>query len=340
MSFTNLLYIILLLAVIFLLSCNPVIPPETTSEEWIAMIDVDGNNLQFICKSFTTPYFVPDPDNTGQELIMLDGGRIDLMNQDGSNQRTIIDSVGGIYRFSEDRSKMLLVNDGEIYIANTDGSGLENLTNTPDIIEREPSFSLNEENVLYHFIDTQDSIIVLACMDLSTKTTYHLYEEEFTYLSYFISPVYATDDTVIFGQSYSNLDTLNTEGLFLYDGEIKILIDPGYINAKISYNRNNNLLAYKNSTSLKLYHTETGVIEVIEGNYGYNVSAYFNRDGSLMSFTSFVIDTTTLEGYNILRNYEDAASNNYNPIDFNVVSTKVIMNLYRVFPNSNEVGRL
>jgi hypothetical protein len=263
------------------------------------------------------------------------------MNQDGSNRRTIIDSTGSIYQLSEDRTKMLIVNDGDIYIANTDGSGMENLTNTPDRIEDQPSFSQKCEKVIYHYSDFEDSISVIACKEITTGLTYNIYEELFdNNFTYFKSPVFINSSSIIFGQSYSGSDSLDIEGLFLFDGENKILIDPGNINAKITYNEQKNLVAYINSASLKLYHPDTGEIEIIDESYSSSSRPVFNRDGSLLAITKYIYDISTFEMFDVLQYFEDEIANINNSMDFNKTSTKVIMNLSRVFPNSNEEGRL
>ncbi len=45
-------------------------------------------------------------------------------------------------------SRIDLMNmDSEIYIANTDGSALQNLTNTLDIWERDPAFSPDNQRI-------------------------------------------------------------------------------------------------------------------------------------------------------------------------------------------------
>jgi len=83
------------------------------------LVNIDGTDLQYICQRDATPYFVPDYENHEQEVIMPDcGSHIDLMNMDS-----------------------------EIYIANIDGSALQNLTNTLDIWERDPAFSPDNQRI-------------------------------------------------------------------------------------------------------------------------------------------------------------------------------------------------
>jgi len=162
--------------------------PEVTEGAWveyfIATMNIDGTDVELIQSQeqnyFTDsrPYFVRDlAGNSEKEVILLDfQNKIDIMSLDGEYRRTIIDSLGGVQYFNKDRTTMLLEKDGEIYICNVDGTGLTNLTNTPNINERSPSFSYDENNVIYATgnWDVNYCIKKVSLDDLHTETLFTL----------------------------------------------------------------------------------------------------------------------------------------------------------------------
>ncbi|PID28755.1 MAG: hypothetical protein CSB55_03130 [Candidatus Cloacimonadota bacterium] len=333
------IFILLLLSaiVLFITSCDSTKPQNTFSENWIAVANIDGTDLQYLCRGNETTYFVPDLENPEQELLMLDCyTHVDLMNLDGSDRRTIIDSVGSIYRFSADRTKMLLNRDGEIYIANTDGTEFKNLTGTPDQYEGDPAFSIFEDAVIFKSSDIADSISYIASIDLVSLQRKVIFFEHYDGYMYYVSPVFINESTVIFGQYYS--DILNTNGLYSVNINTgyKKLIDVGYTFSKMIYNRNENLFAYIISdefTVLKHYNPMTD--KVFEyARCDNRLIPNFNRDGTLLAVNLNVYDTETIEMYNILKNYFDEANSTDRTIDFNVSSEKAVMRLSRIFPNS------
>lgn len=331
--------IVLLALMLFITSCEFERIIETTSEEWIAIVNIDGTNLQYICRGTETPYFVPDSENPEQELLMLDcSTHIDLINIDGSNRRTVIDSVGTIHSFSEDRKKMLLNRDGEVYIANTDGTALQNLTNTPDVWERDPSFSPSESRVIYHTINFSDSTSFIATIDLATLQHQILIEEPHTidYWMSFASPIFSDESNIFFGQHYT--DTLHTDGLYSYniDNGEKELIDPGSISKRIIYCKNKNRVTYaiyEESSFLKHYDLITDII-VKYGVCDYFLKPNLDRKGALLAVDSYIYNTETIEMYDVLKFYGDDADAG-KTVDFNNFSTKVVMALRRYFPSSN-----
>ena len=169
---------ILILIGSILISCGWEVPTEGWIERWIAIADIDGSNLEYLCKSGATPYFVPDLENPGEEIILLSiNNRVDLINQDGTDRRTIIDSVGEVFSFSNDKTKMLLNDEGEIYIANVDGTEFQNLTNTPDIWEKDPSFSLDDEEIVFSYT-LSNTHAFLVIKNLTTNQDSIVYEYE------------------------------------------------------------------------------------------------------------------------------------------------------------------
>jgi hypothetical protein len=326
-------FILLLIIVLLLVSCGSIYEPEGTSEEWIATIYIDGSNLEYICKSGATPYFVPDLENPGEELILLDRySMVDLMNPDGTDRRTIIDSVGTVFNFSHDKTKMLLNYEGEIYIANVDGTEFQNLTNNPSIWEGDSSFSLDDQFVIYCYTNIIDSTRVIAYRDLETNQVTKIIEEVYSEWMNFKSPIFVNSSSIYFGQN--DPDTLNSDGLYsaLLDGTNKTLIDNGYIHSRISFSITQQKVAYRESYLLKLYDINNN--EIIDlGEHDWSSKPNFNYEGMLLSIGPLVYFTDTFENYNILHNYSlEEVCYTYHSINFNSSSSKVVMNVRRNFP--------
>ena len=167
----NRIMILLILIVIIILSVgcdfklynDPEVDEGSWREDFIATMNIDGSDVQLIQSQHQTsfagarPYFVKDlAGNSEEEVILLDfKNRIDVMSLNGEYRKTIIDSLGGVQYFNQDRTKMLLEKDGEIYICNVDGSELTNLTNTPYKNEGSSSFSYDEKSIIYT-VNTSD----------------------------------------------------------------------------------------------------------------------------------------------------------------------------------------
>lgn len=95
--------------------------------------------------SFFSPLMSPDENNvayqgltTGIHIKDLETGEVIDLGQ-GSNFNWLPDGSGLIYNFTQDDGLNIIA--GDIYFAYTDGSGIFNITNTPDIIEINPTIS-------------------------------------------------------------------------------------------------------------------------------------------------------------------------------------------------------
>jgi len=324
---------IIFLSTVLITGCPEIIvQPETQIVVWIATLDINGDNLEYICKSEgAIPNFVPDLENPGEELILLDyGNRIDCIKQDGTERRTIIDSIGSLYNFSQDKTKMLLNYEGEIYIANVDGTGLENITNTDDIIELDPSFSNDNQYVVYCYTNIVDSLRVIAIYDINENTSSTILEENYSEWMYYVSPV-INNNWLYFGQN--DPDYLNTDGLYKMDliSQEKITIDYGHIHSNVIFSLNEKI-SFRNSYILKIYNINGN--EIIDlGEHSYISKPNFNFTGEKLAIESLIIDTSTYENYNILDNYsQDEVSHTDYTLDFNLSSTKVVMNVKRYYP--------
>ena len=80
-----------------------------------------------------------------------------LMEADGANaiQLTTADDVEGMASWSPDGARLIflssvdLESNGDICVINADGTGLENLTKTPDVYETTPSWSPDGSEIVY-----------------------------------------------------------------------------------------------------------------------------------------------------------------------------------------------
>lgn len=102
-------------------------------------------------------YFEPvvAPDGNKIACIGLVSGIIikDLQNEEdvfigqGTDICWLPDSSGIIFSYTQDDGERII--DGDIYFAYADGRAIENLTNTPDVIERHPDLSLDGSQLTY-----------------------------------------------------------------------------------------------------------------------------------------------------------------------------------------------
>ncbi len=120
------------------------------TESWIATTNIDGSEREFLIQWGGTPYYVADLDNPGEERIIIDAFHAVLsLNEDGTVGDYVLTDVGNIVEISQDRTKMVMVYNYDIYVANVDGTGLRNITNTTDIWEHDASISADNTKLVY-----------------------------------------------------------------------------------------------------------------------------------------------------------------------------------------------
>jgi hypothetical protein len=259
--------IILILLSILLFACNPTAYIEHMTEDWIAITDIDSSNLEMICKhQGESVFFVPDLSNTTEELILLDwGNKIELMNLDGTNRHAIIDTLGDISNFSVDRTKMLMTNNGDIYMANVDGTDLVNLTNTPDIGENFPAFSSDGEKIIFQ--QKSEGNAAIAVMYLNSNYIQVVYEFDISSRRYksvsLNKPLFYNDDKIIFNLSLSfdaNEENESRYELHMFNlltSELSIIYDNESV-YNYFFNKNSNyaFMATKNALLLNLENNQ------------------------------------------------------------------------------------
>jgi hypothetical protein len=95
------------------------------------------------------------PDETKIAYIGLESGIIikDLQNEEdvfigqGTDICWLPDSSGIIYNYTQDDGEQII--DGDLFFADAGGSTIENITNTPDTIERHPNLSWDGSQLTY-----------------------------------------------------------------------------------------------------------------------------------------------------------------------------------------------
>jgi Tol biopolymer transport system component len=103
--------------------------------------------------SFFNPLMSPDGNkvayqglSTGIHIKDIGTGEVIDLGQ-GSNFNWLPDGSGLIYNFTQDDGLNIIA--GDIYFAYTDGSGIFNITNTPDVIEMNPYISPDGRYLTY-----------------------------------------------------------------------------------------------------------------------------------------------------------------------------------------------
>lgn len=332
-------YFMILICTFSLFGCpwKITVPPETTSEEWIAIIDIDGSNLEYICNSEdgAIPYFVPDLENPEEEIILLSlPNRVEIMNQDGTDRITIIDSVGEVFSFSNDRTKMLLNDEGEIYIANVDGTEFQNLTNTPDIWEKDPSFSPDAEKIVFSYT-LSDTHSLLVIKNLATNEDSIVYEYEISSSYQTISfryPTFQNDDQILY--QFYLID--QTEEPHIYRIELhrinidtnlnEIIFDENDVYT-IAYSNIRNLCAINSNYTIILYNLNT-MSQDYEFQYNFFVSTIpgFSPQANYFYIGGLIYDFENSYEYHV-----NTSSNNINQDEIKIVGIN-----RRKFPEDKE----
>ncbi len=145
--------LILILSILLLASCE--YEPEHNSPEyyWLAISNIDGSETRYIRECYGGAYFVPDPENPGQELILANTNwQFTLLDTSGTVRDRLQELDRGIddakLQFSEDRSKFVFAMEGDIYLYNLPMHSLTNITDS-DSWDYEPTLSPSGEQVLY-----------------------------------------------------------------------------------------------------------------------------------------------------------------------------------------------
>jgi TolB protein len=114
----------------------------------IYIMNVDGSGLTRLADGHY-PAWSPD----GKRIAFFGQGGLYVMNTDGGDQTLLSDRSGNSPDWSPDGSQIVFTSvrdrSSEIYVINTDGSGLISLTNTPESEEFEPAWSPDGQKIVF-----------------------------------------------------------------------------------------------------------------------------------------------------------------------------------------------
>jgi hypothetical protein len=194
-------------------------------EEFIATMNIDGSDVQLIQSQNQTsfagarPYFVRDlAGNYDDEVILLDfKNRIEIMSLNGEYRRTIIDSLGGVKYFNQDRTKMIVNHDQKVYFCSVDGSEVKKVS-LDYVSSRYPSFSFDENSILYSYsISYESTLLETGIMEYviatneSKKLVRAPVQRDYQYETFY-SIAKISDEAIVYSygvNNYSDIDSIH-----------------------------------------------------------------------------------------------------------------------------------
>jgi len=254
---------------------EPEVGEGAWSEPFIGTFNIDGSGVELLTSVYNSPlsgarpYFVKDITGNAEEIILLDLlNSIELMSLDGTNRRTILDSLGSVQYFNQERTKMLLEKGGEIYLCNVDGSELTNITNTPDIYERDSSFSYDEMSIIYTAKISSSNLSISNIYEykIATNETSILYSYEEIPQSYNHSRINWPAKISAEKITYQFLTDSDSYGVFLVNSLMKYDLQEDFVEELctnlvwINYSHSKEFLAYNTSDEGYLVNLLTGDI--------------------------------------------------------------------------------
>jgi len=185
-------------------------------EPWFCTVNTDGTNLNYLRES-VGHHFVVTPDS--ERVILFGGNYIYSMNIDGSDFKTLNDSIGSSslgpspsVAETPGGTKIALSNNRDIYEIDLESGEITNLTNTPNITEYHPHYSYDGSKIVYSTNKENDSLITISIMDYNGGNKNVVIEHKnptFDYSS-FDCPCFSINNDKIFyiwsGQSSSEID--------------------------------------------------------------------------------------------------------------------------------------
>ncbi len=301
--------IILLAGCDFKLYNDPEVDEGAWREDFIAIMNIDGSDVELIQSQHQNyfagarrPYFVKDlAGNSEEEVILLDfQDKIDIMSLDGENRRTIIDSLGGVQYFNQDRTKMILLHNGKVYLSSVDGSKVEKISLSSITRGYNPSFAKDEETILYNYIvrnDTTTTELGLVEYNIYTNNSQVILntvvQEDLLFNPAYQYPSRINENVIVYRYDYNKFE--NEEVISSHDfrehdlvtNEIDILIE-GYINLK--YSNLNEFVTFErgNDRNIYLLNIET------QSTISFETSLYDIEDASFSSDDRYLMLNETI----------------------------------------------
>lgn len=192
-----------------LYSCE--LPSEYTiwhwTEDWINTIDIDGKNLIHLSTTKTTPAYgeisIPFLKKGRVKILNSNGYSISVMNNDGTNDQILANNLNSHFynvSISSDGDHIAFVNDGSLYIMQSDGSNKKRLTDSTNIIST-PDFSPDGEKIIFISKDRNNykmsNISIIDTAGINKQVITDNSEDNST-ISYFKYPRFNPDGETIF----------------------------------------------------------------------------------------------------------------------------------------------
>lgn len=219
-----------LLAVLIVLLCTSCTEltthPEISYEDWISIINIDGSVNTYLQEGGGSCYFIPDPSDNGDEIILvITGSSIYTMSLEGVVLNTLFAADEGydiLYRqtdISHSTNKLILNYRNRFILIDLVTSSYMQLPLSEEYIWGAPSFSMDDSSILCS--STRNETRFLTEIDLSNYEIKSIYTSETLALT---NPKWANTETVIAVQ-YAK-DSIYEDKLVSFDtssGEITII---------------------------------------------------------------------------------------------------------------------
>jgi len=298
----------ILLAIIFLIlftSCERRIP-EPTYTDAIYMMKPDGSDITHIIDGYAeNVQFTPD----GTRIIMNKGNSgIWSVKIDGSDLNQLITfSVNTDPPTISSENMKIAFSNGDIYVMDIDGTNLQNLTNTQDVNERYPHFSLDGSKIVY--TSRQDSINSICLMESNGENKIEVLSTNTTKYFIYRYPIFNADSDTIF-YKYLNYPQ---DGLYSIkdDGTNNNLIIEGYMIYYYfpSISEDGNKIVFCERDNIYIMNGDgTNIRELTEGHY-----PIISSDGEkiVFSYGKIKIINSDGSGLNVLdEGWDPRFSNN------------------------------
>jgi hypothetical protein len=304
---------------------------EYWNEDWLISKNFDGSNIEYIQKYENyTPFLIVDMDNPNEERILLSNYQsIDVMNLDASKRHCIIPDMGSVIQISHDRTKFIYKFRKDYYFANVDGSGQQNITNTPDDeSEMYPAFTADDSMIIYAINKSGQHCIVSH--DLTTGMEQVLLEKELSESLALKYPI-VCNGRIYFGQT-SDYDFRNYFYSCSLDGTDTQLISQGDVkHITCSYSLNKVIVTQyiDDYNKVRIFNPETNQYEsALEDVHAvdYPIMNYAQSAFLMSDETGYLV-------YNISdKDFNQLERSNIFPV-FNLAGDRVITVQRRFYPD-------
>jgi hypothetical protein len=323
-------YITFLLIILLLLtSCDPICEsnPEVSYENWISVLDLDGSVETYLQEGGGSCFFVPNPEELDEELaLIVSRGNIYTMTLSGELLNDLFSTDEGYeidfrwINISHNKSKIVLKYRYNLFLINISDSSNVQLTYTEENIYGIPSFSLDDNKIIYSKINSE--LRCLIELDIETLSEQELMcNEEFV-----ISKSRYISEDLIIGKTYY-YNNQEEGSLIIYNtvsGEINQISSDTSDLFDITIENGNCAYLNESKDSLLLFNVNT-LTTIGEIQFEYPIQKYpiFNSEGNKLILGNFLIDTYTLQTMILDLLLIDTWGNHYN-LTFNDNGTKLI----------------